>query len=164
MDVYNDFDTTVKAALQEIDINWRRYPGLVICGTHTPVDPEGLIRKIKYARLKRLPFLGICFGHQLAAIEHARNVLGIKNATSEEFGQGLLIVKKRPEGLKVGLHEGESFWNNFEVDENLLNLRGGWEKPENFFTTQSHPEYQSSRAKPHPFLIEFLNYAKRLAM
>lgn len=46
---------------------------------------EGKITAIKYAREKRVPFFGICFGMQLAAIEFARNVCGIKDATSREF-------------------------------------------------------------------------------
>ena len=44
--------------------------------------------------------------------------MGIKNATSEEFGQGVFVVKKRPE-LKVGLHDGESWWSNYEVIEEV---------------------------------------------
>ena len=42
---------------------------------------------IKYARENKIPFLGICFGMQLCAIEFARNVLNIKDATSTEFDE-----------------------------------------------------------------------------
>jgi CTP synthase len=44
-----------------------------------------MIEAIKYARTNQLPFLGICFGMQLAVIEFARNVLNIPDATSSEF-------------------------------------------------------------------------------
>lgn len=45
---------------------------------------EGKIKAIKYARENDLPFLGLCFGMQMAVIEYARNVLGLKNANSME--------------------------------------------------------------------------------
>jgi Glutamine amidotransferase class-I len=44
-----------------------------------------MIEAIKYARINQLPFLGICFGMQLAVVEFARHVLGLKEATSSEF-------------------------------------------------------------------------------
>ncbi|MFM2362604.1 MAG: hypothetical protein RLZZ316_1506 [Bacteroidota bacterium] len=46
---------------------------------------EGKILAVKYAREKRLPFFGICLGMQMAVIEFARNVLGIKDAHSTEM-------------------------------------------------------------------------------
>ena len=156
MQLFNDFSTTVCKALEEIDPKWLSYDGLVICGTHSPANWEYQIDKIKQARLKGTPFLGICFGHQLAGIEYARNVLGIKDATSEEFGKGTFVVKKLP-ALQVGLHQGETYWNNYAVTDEVLNK---WNKPPHFFTTQAHPEYQSSLNKPHKLLKEFLNYAR----
>jgi CTP synthase len=46
---------------------------------------EGKIIAVKYARENHLPFFGICLGMQMAAIEFARNVLGIKDADSTEM-------------------------------------------------------------------------------
>ncbi len=46
---------------------------------------EGKIEAIRYAREGRIPYLGICLGMQLAIIEYARNVLGLKDANSTEF-------------------------------------------------------------------------------
>ena len=46
---------------------------------------EGKIAAVKFAREKKLPFFGICLGMQMAAIEFARNVLGLKNANSTEM-------------------------------------------------------------------------------
>lgn len=152
MEILGDFTTTVQKAFDEIDPNWRTYDSLVICGTHEPKDTEMLIQKIKEARDIERPFLGICFGHQLAAIEYARTILGISDATSEEFGKGTYVIKKRAT-MKVGLHDGESYWNNYEV---VIE----WEKPSWFFTTQAHPEYQSSIDRPHPLLVQFLNLCK----
>ena len=46
---------------------------------------DGKITTIKYARENNIPFLGICLGMQMAVVEFARNVLGLKDASSAEF-------------------------------------------------------------------------------
>lgn len=56
-------------------------PGFGIRGS------EGKIKISKYARVNKIPFLGICLGLQVAVIEFARNVCGYKNANSTEFNQ-----------------------------------------------------------------------------
>ena len=48
---------------------------------------EGKIEAVRYARERHLPFLGICFGMQLACVEIARHVAGINGASSTEFGE-----------------------------------------------------------------------------
>ena len=48
---------------------------------------EGKILSIKYARENNLPFLGICLGMQMAVIEFARNVIGLKDANSTEMSK-----------------------------------------------------------------------------
>lgn len=155
--VLNDFQTSVAKALGEIDPKWRDYEGLIICGTHAPHDVEHMIDKITEARKKKIPYLGICFGHQLAAIEFARTVQHIEDATSEEWAvDGTPVVKKRSE-LKVGLHDGETYWSHYDVAIN-------WNKPSWFFTTPYHPEYNSMPGREHPVLVEFLNYARGYEM
>jgi CTP synthase len=47
---------------------------------------EGKIAAARYARENKVPYLGICFGMQMAVIEAARNLAGIADATSSEFG------------------------------------------------------------------------------
>ena len=44
-----------------------------------------MITAARYARETQLPYLGICLGSQIMAIEFARNILGISDASSEEF-------------------------------------------------------------------------------
>lgn len=165
MKILNDFSTTVKKALEEIDPKYMGYGGLVICGTHTPTEQmmDQMIKEIEHTRLNNLPFLGICFGHQIAAIEYARNVLGQKEATSQEFYPSNVVsdsflVVKRKEGLKVGLHGGETYWNNYEVIPGFESI---WKKADNFVTCQYHPEYQSSKDKPHPLLVKFIELCKK---
>ncbi len=50
-----------------------------------PRGTEGKVRAIRYAREHKIPFFGICLGMQCMVIEFARNVCGIKDATSSEF-------------------------------------------------------------------------------
>jgi len=59
---------------------------LIVPGGFGADGTEGKIRAIHYARVNKIPFLGICLGMQLAVIEFARNVLKLENAGSEEFG------------------------------------------------------------------------------
>jgi CTP synthase len=46
---------------------------------------EGKIAAIEYARVNKIPYLGLCYGMQLASIEFARDVVGLKGATTEEI-------------------------------------------------------------------------------
>lgn len=59
--------------------------GILVPGGFGTRGVEGKMLAIRMAREKQIPFFGICFGMQLAAIEFARNVCGIKAATSREF-------------------------------------------------------------------------------
>jgi CTP synthase len=61
--------------------------GILIPGGFGKRGTEGKIAAIKYARLNKIPFLGICFGMQMSIIEFARNVLKIKSASSTELNQ-----------------------------------------------------------------------------
>jgi len=59
--------------------------GILVPGGFGVRGTEGKINAIKYARENDIPFLGICFGFQLAVIEFARNVVGWSDANSSEF-------------------------------------------------------------------------------
>jgi CTP synthase len=48
---------------------------------------EGKMAAVRYAREQRMPFLGICFGMQLAVVEFARNVAGLEGANSAEVDE-----------------------------------------------------------------------------
>ncbi len=61
--------------------------GILVAGGFGERGVEGKIASIKYARENKIPYLGICLGMQLALIEFARNVAGIKDATSVEFDE-----------------------------------------------------------------------------
>jgi CTP synthase len=62
--------------------------GILVPGGFGQRGTEGKIQAIQYARENNIPFFGICLGMQLAMVEYARNVAGIKKATSQEFEKG----------------------------------------------------------------------------
>jgi len=74
--------------ISEIKNKLKGVSGILIPGGFGKRGTEGKIEAIKYAREKKIPFFGICFGMQMAIIEFARNKLNIKKATSSEFGTG----------------------------------------------------------------------------
>ena len=69
----------------EIKQRLKNVSGLLIPGGFGKRGTEGKISAIKYARENKIPFLGICFGMQMAIIEFARNKLKIKKAGSSEL-------------------------------------------------------------------------------
>ena len=76
----------------EIKNKLKDISGILIPGGFGKRGTEGKIAAINYARTNKIPFLGICFGMQMAVIEFARNRLNIKNATSSEFGKSKASV------------------------------------------------------------------------
>ncbi len=59
--------------------------GIVVPGGFGTRGIEGKIKVAHFCRVNNKPYLGLCLGSQIMAMEYARNVLDIKNATSEEF-------------------------------------------------------------------------------
>ena len=60
--------------------------GILVPGGFGQRGAEGKIRAAQFARERDVPYFGICFGMQMAVIEAARNLLGIEEASSSEFG------------------------------------------------------------------------------
>ena len=104
--------------------------GILIPGGFGKRGTEGKIAAIKYARINKIPFLGICFGMQMAIIEFARNVLKIKTASSTELNSKCtpvvgLIHEWKKDGkiikgtnvdlggtMRLGLYEAELLSNS----------------------------------------------------
>ena len=89
--------------------------GILVPGGFGERGTEGKIAAVQFARERRVPFLGICFGMQMAVIEAARHLAGLPDASSTEFGPcevavvGLLTewahgnaVERRWEGGDLG--------------------------------------------------------------
>ncbi len=70
---------------QELLEQLKYVDGILVPGGFGERGIKGKMEAIKFARENKIPFLGICLGMQLAVLEFARNVLGIKEADSMEF-------------------------------------------------------------------------------
>lgn len=62
--------------------------GIVVAPGFGARGVEGKIKAVQYAREQRVPYLGICYGMQMAVVEFCRNVLGLANANTEEVDPG----------------------------------------------------------------------------
>jgi CTP synthase len=60
--------------------------GILVPGGFGQRGAEGKIQAVRYARERRIPYFGICFGMQMAVIEAARSLAGVRDANSTEFG------------------------------------------------------------------------------
>ena len=123
----------------EIKNKLKNVSGILIPGGFGKRGTEGKIAAIKYARTNKIPFLGICFGMQMAIIEFARNVLKINKASSSELNSKCTPVvglihewKKNGKTIKgtdkdlggtmrLGLYEAELINNS--LIRNIYNSR-----------------------------------------
>ena len=77
-----DSETVTKDSEEEI---FSDVDGILVPGGFGYRGVEGKIEAVRWARVNNIPFLGICLGMQVAVIEFARNVIGLKEANSSEF-------------------------------------------------------------------------------
>jgi len=87
------------------------YGALIVPGGFGSRGVEGIMMAIRYARENNLPYLGLCYGMQLACVEFARNVLGLKQANTTEIDQNtpdpiIHINKKQAENVKNNKYGG----------------------------------------------------------
>jgi len=76
----SNIETEGLSALDGVD-------GIIVPGGFGERGIAGMIQTAEYARVHKIPYLGICLGLHIAVIEFARNVLGLKNADSTEFNR-----------------------------------------------------------------------------
>ncbi len=123
--IHGGIANRVKVRLDWVDSEVFEQPGTVerLEGVHGILVPggfgergtEGKIEAVRFARERRVPFFGICFGMQMAVIETARHLAGLNTASSSEFGPcpvpvvGLLTewargnqIERRKEGGDLG--------------------------------------------------------------
>ena len=118
-DSYVSVNHALKHASAEIgksvDIDWidsesitdystlSNYDGILVPGGFGTRGSEGIIQTANYAREKNIPYLGICFGFQLAAIAFGRNVLNLEDVNSTEIKENTKnpIVDLLPEQKDV---------------------------------------------------------------
>jgi CTP synthase len=87
--------------------------GILVPGGFGERGSEGKIASVKFAREREIPFLGICLGMQMACIEGARNLAGIAEASTTEFGEtsepvvGMITEWMSEEGLQQRAADGD---------------------------------------------------------
>ena len=165
---------SAKDALKDVD-------GVIVPGGFGKRGAEGKIECVKYVRENNIPYLGICFGFQMAVIEYARTVCGIEGANSTEIEPecknpviSILPEQKKLEGLggnmrlggqDVEVKEGtmahklygnamvrERFRHRYEVDPKYIEKL---EKKGLVFSGKSpkYPIMQILELEDHPYFI-----------
>ena len=87
-----------------------KYDGIIVPGGFGETGIEGKLKAIRFAREKRIPYFGLCYGMQLMVVEYARNVLGLKKAHTTEIKKNaeepvvdvMLDQKQHLEGNRYG--------------------------------------------------------------
>lgn len=81
----------------------REFDGIIVPGGFGKSGVEGKIQAIKYVRENNIPFLGLCYGMQLAVVEHARNNLNMKDAHTTEIREDTPhpVISLLPEQIKL---------------------------------------------------------------
>jgi CTP synthase len=104
-ELFENQDETLAAELEPLH-------GILVPGGFGERGAEGKIASVRFARERRVPFFGICFGMQMACIEGAREV-GVAEASSTEFGPtpepvvGLITEWMSKEGLQERVADGD---------------------------------------------------------
>lgn len=74
----------------------KQYDGILVPGGFGKTGIEGKLKVIEYARTHNIPYFGICYGMQLMVLEYAKNVLKLKDASTEE-------INPRAKDLVIGV-------------------------------------------------------------
>ncbi len=121
--VWIDAEAVEQGSKEELD-KLKDIDSLIVLPGFGTRGAEGKIRVIREAREMGIPFLGICFGMQLAVVEFARNVLGLHNANSTEIDPNTPepVIDLAPEQKKIDKVGGTMMLGNkpVKIIENTL--------------------------------------------
>ncbi len=119
-----DFEVKKGAKISKQNINiLKKYDAVVVPGGFGSRGVEGIIKSVQYARENKIPFLGICYGMQLAVIEYARNVLKLKDAHTTEVNSKtknpiVNILSEQKEKLIKG-----DYGNSMRLGDYVCNIK-----------------------------------------
>jgi CTP synthase len=102
-----------------------KYDGIIVPGGFGETGIEGKLNVIKYARVHRIPYFGLCYGMQLALVEFARNVLKIRDANTAELdekGENLIVDFMPDQREKVA---SENYGGSMRLGSYTANLKKG---------------------------------------
>ncbi len=118
-------NSNVKETIGDVD-------GILVPGGFGARGIEGKIKAVQYARENNIPFLGICLGMQVAVIEFARNMLGLKDANSTEFKPettdiliGLITEWENAQGAKEKRSQNSDLGGTMRLGAQLSHLKEG---------------------------------------
>ncbi|MBI5072618.1 CTP synthase [Candidatus Woesearchaeota archaeon] len=155
--------TTVERELGDVD-------GIVVPGGFGKRGVEGKIMCLKYVREKNIPYLGLCYGFQMAVIEFARNVCNLRDAHTSEVNPktphlviDILPEQKKIEGLggnmrlggrNVEIKSGTKAWELYSKKETARErFRHRYEvNPEYIPQLEKHGLVFSGKAPNHPIM------------
>ena len=167
VNVHSEFitDENVHEKLGNLD-------GLLVAPGFGHRGVEGKIIAVKYARENKLPFFGICLGMQMAAIEFARNVLGLKDAHSTEMNPNTpepvidLMEEQKQVTAKGGtmrlgaypctLREGSLAWQIYGQGEISERHRHRWEFNNSYLKAFEEAGMVPSGINPESKLVEIM--------
>ena len=105
-EIFENDDSEIVSQLEPCD-------AILVPGAFGERGAEGKIKSVKFAREREIPYFGICFGMQMACVEGARDLAGIANASSTEFGPtdepivGLITEWMGRDGLEKREDQGD---------------------------------------------------------
>jgi len=105
-EIFERDDSEIAARLEPMN-------AILVPGAFGERGAEGKIQAIRFARERNVPFFGICFGMQMACVEAARNLAGLADASSTEFGEtsepvvGIITEWMSKEGLQKRGHDAD---------------------------------------------------------
>lgn len=120
--------------------------GILVPGGFGSRGIDGMILAAKYAREKEIPYFGICLGMQIAVIEYARNVLGMKDANSGEFDE---LCKNKVIDFMPGQSEDIDKGGTLRLGAYACNIKSG--------TTMERCYGAASISERHRHRYEFNN-------
>ncbi len=111
---YLDAESIEKTSYEEVEKILNKFDGVVIGHGFGETGVRGMIKSIKICRENKIPFLGVGYGFELAVIEFLKNVIGIGDASSEEWSFRsknkvfkIIPGREKLEGFGAGLRRGE---------------------------------------------------------
>jgi CTP synthase len=119
----SSFEVTKSRSKKEVEESLkslREYDGVIVPGGFGSRGVDGKLEVIRYVRENKIPYLGLCYGMQLAVIEFARNVAGITGATSHELDskakdQVIAIMESQKEKLTKNTYGGSMRLGSYEA-------------------------------------------------
>lgn len=121
----------------------KKYQGVLIPGGFGSTGVEGKIKVIQYLRENKIPFLGICYGMQLAVIEYTRSVLKLRDANTTEIDASTAnpvidIQESQKANISSGIYGNTMRLGNYECKVSKSTLLHNAYKSDNIVERHRH--------------------------